>query len=126
MGEAAVDGRRLMAAGPGVRLFTCSFCAARPLSECVTRAGTQSNHPHRARQQTATNFLRSSCWVVRMIAADPRMGLDAGDELLVQKYRYDSKVTVLRRISDGYDPECNQYSGAVEFVRFAEAGDLAA
>lgn len=56
--------------------------------------------------------------VFRLKADDPRFGLSAGDELVCINYPLDAKVTVLRRLKDGYDPECNQYMADVEFVRW--------
>lgn len=75
---------------------------------------------HRTRFDDCRSFALSNTWVVRLLADDPRFGLNAGDELLVMNYPYDAKVTVLRRISDGFDPECNQYLSAVEYVRVNE------
>ena len=62
-------------------------------------------------------------WVVRLIDDDERFGLREGDELLVRKYPYDAKVTVIKRISDGFEPECNQYYDSVEYVRLEEVPD---
>jgi hypothetical protein len=46
---------------------------------------------------------------------DPRMGLTAGDVLECEPYWLDpDKLTVIRRISDDFDPECNVYRTHVE------------
>jgi len=54
-----------------------------------------------------------------MLADDPRFGLAAGDVLLAVPYPYDAKWTCLRRESDGYDPECNQYVSDIEWIGWA-------
>ena len=57
--------------------------------------------------------------VVRVKKDDPRMKLKAGDILLVKPYWCDpsSKYTVIRRLSDGFDPSCNVYKYEVDFVK---------
>ena len=53
---------------------------------------------------------------------DPEFGLAAGDILECFPYRYDpgsqynpeGKLTVVQRVSDGFDPECNVYWIQVE------------
>lgn len=99
--------------------FACRFCDAESGATCVTASGVVRSM-HHTRFDDYRSFARSGTWVVRLLADDPRFGLNAGDELLVQKYPWDAKVTVLRRVSDGFDPECNQYLSAVEYVRVAE------
>lgn len=46
-----------------------------------------------------------------LLKDDPRMGLSAGDVLACIPYWLDlqAKLTVERRISDGFDPGCNVY-----------------
>lgn len=108
-----------MAATPGVREFTCNFCRAEIGADCVTASGAPARSLHRERFETRKWFIREGEWVVRLKADDPGLALTAGDELLVQSYPLDAKVTVLRRLRDGFDPECNQYFQSVEFVRLA-------
>ena len=53
--------------------------------------------------------------IVRLKEDDSRFKLKKGDLLEVIRYWLDpGKYTVLRRISDNYDPECNVYSSQVE------------
>ena len=99
--------------------FTCGYCGAKPGAPCTTASG-KKRELHHTRFDAYRSFARSSTWVVRLKQDDPRFGLAAGDELLVKSYPYDAKVTVLRRISDGFDPECNQYLHDVEYVRATE------
>jgi hypothetical protein len=105
-----------MSATRPVQDFICRYCGADPGQSCVT-AGGALRDPHRERWNSKRVFTGSGTWVVRLLADDPRFGLSEGDELLVRLYPYDAKVTVIRRISDGFDPECNQYMQAVEYVR---------
>lgn len=64
--------------------------------------------------------------VYRRKGSDPDSGLADGDLLLVEDYPYDAKVSVVARIPDGYDPQCNQYLIDVEFIRWASPEDLGA
>ena len=54
--------------------------------------------------------------VVRMKEDDEQMGLKKGDLLEVQPYWMDpsDKFTVIRRLSDNFDPSCNVYRTQVE------------
>lgn len=55
--------------------------------------------------------------IVRLKEDDTRFKLKAGDLLLVHKYAYDEgKYTVVCRLSDHFDPECNVYRNQVEYV----------
>ena len=55
----------------------------------------------------------------RLIEDEPRFGLSAGDVLLCEPYWLDpdTKLTVLARESDGFDPECNVYRCEVKRIR---------
>ena len=105
--------------------FTCGYCGAEPGESCTTAYG-KKRELHRTRFDSYRAFAQTSTWVVRLKQDDPRFGLAAGDELLVQKYPYDAKVSVIHRIGDGYDPECNQYLCDVEYVRVSEHEPLKA
>lgn len=106
-----------MSAYPPVTAFECPWCSVEAGDPCRTPAGRATFH--RTRLQVARDVWREGQWAVRMKRDDPRFGLDAGDLLLVTRYWLDpNKVTVIRRVSDGFDPECNQYSRDVEFVSF--------
>ena len=56
--------------------------------------------------------------IVRLKKDDKRLGLKAGDVLEVVPYVLDpEKYTVVRRISDNFDPECNVYVYEVETIK---------
>lgn len=57
--------------------------------------------------------------IVRMKQDDERMSLRKGDVLEVVPYPLDpaEKFTVLRRLSDDFDPECNVYRHQVEVIQ---------
>lgn len=61
-------------------------------------------------------------FIVEILETDHQLGLTAGEEYAAIRYWVDpaSKVTLLRRIPDGHNPECTQYHGTVKFVRWAE------
>ena len=56
--------------------------------------------------------------LVKLKADDERFGMKAGDILEVTPYWLDpsDKLTVIRRVSDGFDPRCNVYRSQVESV----------
>ena len=96
----------------------CPYCAARKGEGCQTASG-RARDAHAARWDEYKRRYRSEEMVFELRSDDPRFKLSAGDRLLCIKYPYDAKVTVLRRISDGFDPECNQYLNDVKFIGFA-------
>ncbi len=57
--------------------------------------------------------------IVRLKKDDPRMKLSEGDLLLVKVYWLDpaSKFTVIKRLTDGFDPRCNVYRYEVDVVK---------
>lgn len=57
--------------------------------------------------------------IVRMTEDDERFNLKKGDVLEVHTYWLDpgSKFTVVRRLSDDYDPGCNVYRSQVEVLK---------
>lgn len=68
---------------------------------------------YRSRPQSASTH------IVRVLTDDPGFGVSAGDEFEAVRYWLDprEKWTLLRRLSDGFDPECNQYAHDIEVVR---------
>lgn len=63
--------------------------------------------------------------IVRIKEDDPRFGLTAGELYRAERYWLDPhiKYTLLSRIPDGWDPECNAYTHQVERVPESEASD---
>jgi hypothetical protein len=58
---------------------------------------------------------RGKGFLVRLKEDDPRFKMKEGDILRVERYWLDpQKYTVLERVSDGFDPECNVYASQVE------------
>lgn len=56
--------------------------------------------------------------IVRLKADDPSFGLFKDDLLEVKHYPLDfSKYSVVKRLSDGFDPKCNVYKSKVEIVK---------
>lgn len=60
---------------------------------------------------------------VRIKKADKRLGTKAGEVYEAARYWLDpmSKVTLIARVPDGYDPSCNEYIYNVEIITKAEA-----
>ena len=52
---------------------------------------------------------------VKILNDDPNTGVKKGEIYQAQRYPLDeTKVMLLARIPDGYDPECNEYLYNVE------------
>jgi hypothetical protein len=95
----------------------CPYCGQPAGQECKTAAGNAKAYgPHNARWDALKHAWRTREMVFRLKSDDPRFGLREDDELVCINYPYDAKVTVLYRKSDGYNPECNQYTRNVQFV----------
>jgi hypothetical protein len=115
-----------MPAFPSVYDLACPFCSASAGHACVTSSGrARRNDPHRERWDRRDRLLRSGFeFVVRIKADDEHIGVRAGEEYVAAPYWLDNgKVTLLRRLSDGHDPECNEYVEKVEYVRWAQPGE---
>jgi len=97
----------------------CDWCGAEEGSRC-TAPGRKERENHKVRWETIQHRVRTWQAHFRLKADDPRFGLQKGDVLLCVNYPYDAKVTVLRRESDGYEPQCNQYLHDVEFLRWVD------
>ena len=56
--------------------------------------------------------------VVQLLKDDPRFKLKKGEIFEAQVYWLDpEKITLLKRLPDGFDPECNQYRGSVKILK---------
>jgi len=55
---------------------------------------------------------------VKILETNERLGVKKGEIYNAQRYTYDpqSKVTLLSRDPDGYNPLCNQYVNEVAFL----------
>lgn len=122
---APVTGR--LADPPSQSIFisiACPWCRAAAGETCRTPSG-RATPLHRIRWDQVISARRSRPMVYRLKSDDEGFGLSAGDLLLSIDYPLDSKITVLARLSDGFDPRCNQYLANVEFIRWATAEDIA-
>lgn len=53
---------------------------------------------------------------VKVLKTNGRLGIKSGEIYNAKGYD-DSKITLLSRIPDGFDPECNQYRHEVEMLK---------
>ena len=77
--------------------------------------------------ERAKNFIRlliEDCiakedrMVVQLLEDDPKFKLKRGERFEAQVYWLDpGKITLLKRLSDGFNPECNQYRGSVKILK---------
>lgn len=55
--------------------------------------------------------------IVMIKQTQERLGVTEGELYEAQPYAYDgSKITLLGRVPDGYDPQCNQYRSEVKIL----------
>lgn len=56
--------------------------------------------------------------IVEILKTDPRTGVSKGERYEAKRYWLDpiEKVTLLKRISDGWTPDCNEYIHNVKFI----------
>lgn len=100
----------------------CYHCGAAESEPCRTANGGPVRSTHAARWSRLRDRMRHGLYVVRIKSDDDHIGVKAGEEYIAQTYWLDpGKVTLLARVPDGHDPECNEYRSNVEWVRWAEA-----
>ncbi len=63
--------------------------------------------------------------IVRLLKDDPRFKLFVGDLLEAEYADWDpSKVIIIKRLHDGYDPGCSQYKCDIKKLTKAEVNEL--
>ena len=56
--------------------------------------------------------------IVQLLEDDSRFNIKKGEIFEAQIYHLDpEKITLLKRLPDGFDPECNQYRGSVKILK---------
>lgn len=54
---------------------------------------------------------------VQITKGNEKFKVKAGDTFTAERYRYDpDKVSLLRRESDGFEPQCNWYKDSLIFI----------
>lgn len=111
-----------MSAFPSILDVRCSWCGAKPGDRCTTPTSVEKNDVHKYRFERYRSDRLNRRFIVRIKTDDPRFEIRAGDEFLSQTYWLDPgiKVTLLQRLSDGYNPECNVYYHQADFVRWED------
>ncbi|NWN87094.1 MAG: hypothetical protein HLX51_00905 [Micrococcaceae bacterium] len=109
-----------MSALPTVLDVSYRWCNAERGNRCTRiPSGDIAPQPHSRRFiELSAAMSNGTEFIVKMLHDDDHIGVKAGEEYAAIRYWLDpsSKVTLLRRISDGWNPECNQYLHAVDFV----------
>lgn len=106
-------------AAHGPERIACRQCGAGEGISCTTISRKPCD-THRKRWKAYREALRSREFIVTTLTTDDRLGVTAGEEYVAEVYWLDpGKVTLLRRTGDGYDPECNQYWGDLQWERWA-------
>ena len=106
------------------RRVRCPYCRAGVDQKCVTPSGRIVPNHHSLRWDHYKSRMRSDTMVNEIIEDDERFGLKAGDLVYCVNYPYDAKRTIISRISDGYEPCCNQYNSNLKFICFSDEFDL--
>lgn len=103
----------------GAERVACPWCEVPVGTPCVSRIGRRPRPTHSARWDAYKWRLRGSRFVVQVREDDARLGVRAGEQYVAQVYWLDpGKVTLLSRVPDGFDPECNHYWPEVEWLRW--------
>lgn len=107
--------------GPSVYHVPCPYCGMEAGVICIT-AGANDCDPHRQRWSQLKAWRRVREMVVEVLTNDDRLGVKAGEQYRAISYWLEpgAKVSLLGRIPDGYDPECNQYVHDVNFIEWGE------
>jgi hypothetical protein len=100
-----------------VYAIACPYCLRPERERCVTASG-KLRTAHVARWDRANRLWRTREMWHMLRADDSRFGLAAGDIVRTLRYPWDTKVSVLFRESDGFEPECSQYLRDVAFLGF--------
>lgn len=99
------------------QLVRCPFCGAKTGSPCVTSTGQTAPQAHRRRWDASSRAAAHDTALFAAMVDEPGEWL-AGDLLIARAYRYDNeKVTVLRVLPSGRDPQRNAYRSDVEVLR---------
>lgn len=113
-----------MSALPSVLDMPCPWCHAQPGQQCTRHpSGNIAQQPHRRRwANRKTALAQEDEFIVTILHDDPRLGLSAGEQYTAIRYWLDpgSKVMLLRRTTDGWQPECTVYHHHAEFVGWAK------
>lgn len=106
------------------QLVTCPYCSAAVGSPCLTRAGVTAPQAHRRRwNDSAHSAARDTALFAAEV--DEPGAWKAGDLLIARAYRYNNdKVTVLRVLPSGRDPERNAYRRDVQVLRVLTAAEV--
>lgn len=94
----------------------CSYCNAEPGYYCTMPNGTMRPRIHDVRKRQWHFERLSGEWIGELLVSNPKLGLNQGD-LVVLKGFYKGSVEILRRLSDGHDPEAWIFPTSTRFVR---------
>lgn len=114
-----------MSALPTVLSIRCPWCDAAPGQRCIRKpSGTNTDQPHRRRwiELSAAHY-RNHEFIVEVNEDDPHLDLAAGERYAANRYWLDpgAKVTLLRRVTDGYEPNCNLYLHQGRFIEWEQS-----
>lgn len=114
-----------MSALPTVLSIRCPWCDAAPGQPCIRKpSGTTTDQPHRSRwiELSAAHY-RNHQFIVEVNEDDPHLDLAAGERYAAIRYWLDpgAKVTLLRRVTDGYEPNCNLYLHQGRFIEWEQS-----
>lgn len=93
----------------------CPHCGAAAGELCRTPNGKQMPAHNKRRERTA-QYWETGCFAVEVLRDHEHYNLKTGDRFLAHNAGYDNKVKLLFRLSDGYAPDCTQYSNQVRFL----------
>lgn len=113
-----------MSALPPVLSMRCPWCDVEPGQQCVRPSGATTSQPHRRRWlELSAALFHDRAFIVEVNEDDPHINLAARERYAAIRYWLDpgAKVTLLRRVTDDYQPNCNLYLHQGKFIEWEQS-----
>lgn len=95
----------------------CSYCGAAAGAYCAMPDGSQRARVHSARIESWKRSRAQGQWVAELLTSNSALDLHAGDVVLVKSGIQRGRLEILRRLSDGHDPEASVSPDSTRFIR---------
>lgn len=105
--------------------LACLSCGAVAGQACVNASGAPTR-VHAVRENSVWIGHVSREMIFRLRQDQLQFNLHSGDEVVCIGYPFTAKVIVLRRLRDGFDPNCSLDNLDVEFIRWHEPSNAGA
>lgn len=95
----------------------CSYCGAEAGTYCAMPDGSQRARVHSVRIESWKRSRTQGQWVAELLKGNPKLDLHAGDVVLLKSGVQRGRLEILRRLSDGHDPEAAISPDSTRFIR---------